>query len=440
MNVNFIYAAKYTICNGKEFNTRIKMSINPNYNSSTPEYNIVGFEFSPNVKGKAIDISEDGDQSVLAYIDNNIIYYVCDEDVYLNSDCSYMFDKFIGIKKINLSDFNFKKTKKANFMFGNCKYLNNLDMDNDTEIKLNEMVGMFFDCESIKDLNLTMINTKNVKSFNSLFYNCKNLQNIIVNPSIFKTSNVTNFNKMYYNCLSLKTNYNLKATDIKEEKYRTFTRPGEEFLEGLLRDYDYDYDELVLDNKNYKIDNLKDKLLYSDENQNTGKNINQDELAKSKNFIDVEISPDSNYYNARSDDRIKPDGKMNTSKYINKDTLEDVPILKDETTFVDRLIPKNKSTRSEIIDEDIIEGRNIGTISDTSYRNTKGILRPDYSDSFIENIETIEIDDEIVDYDISEINKFDIANYYPYIIFVAVFALILTGIFISKYKSKNEDI
>ena len=61
---------------------------------------------------------------------------------------------------------------------------------------------------------------------------------------------------MYYNCLSLKTNKNLKATDIKEEKYKMYTVPGSDYREGLLRDYDYDYDELVLDNKTLKVDYL----------------------------------------------------------------------------------------------------------------------------------------------------------------------------------------
>ena len=430
-NVSFAFAAKYTICSGKEFNTRIKMSLNSNNNSSTPEYTITGFEFSPNVKGNAIDISEDGDKSVLAYIDNHIIYYVSEEDVYLNNDCSYMFDKFINLKRVNLTDLNFSKFRKANFMFGNCKYLNFLDMDNDTEIKLNEMVGMFFDCQSIRDLNLSMINTKNVRSFNSLFYNCKNLRNIIVNPSIFETSNVNNYDKMYYNCLSLKTNGNLKATDIKEEKYRMYTRPGSDFLEGLLRDYDYDYDELVLDNKDYKIDSLKGKLYVSEEEKN-------------KQYLNVEVSPDSNLYSVNSDDRINPDGKMNTSKYTNADTLKDVPILKEETTFVDKLVPKKKSTESEIVDEDSEKdslGRYSGTPSDT-----KGILRPDYSNVELksqENIEdqtTYKVDDEIIDFNIDEINKFDISHYYPQIIFGLVAMLILAGVIISNIRNKNDDL
>ena len=455
-NVSFTFAAKYTMCKGKDFNTRIKMAINNKYNSSTPEYSITGFSFASYVKGNAIDISEDGDGSVLAYIDNNIIYCVSDEDVYLNSDISYMFDKFINLKRVDLTFFSFNKIRKANFMFGNCKYLNFVDLDNDTEIKLNEMTGMFFDCQSLIDLNLSMINTKNVKSFNSLFYNCKNLKNIIINPSIFKTNKVNNYNKMYYNCLSLKTNKNLKATDIKEEKYKMYTVPGSDYREGLLRDYDYDYDELVLDNKTLKVDSLKSSLTTSEFNTNTNKNLNEKDLEQSKSFVNINIASDSSLYNVSSVKRVN-----NNSNY--KSTFDDVPILKEETTFVDKLIPKSKSTKSEMINEEnelYIKDANIKNISTNSdivinEKSTdseiKGLLRPDYRETKIEDInsnivnneteiETYKVDEEVIEFDINEINRFDISNYYPQIIFCATFILILTGIIISNMRNKNEDL
>lgn len=451
LNVSFSYAAKYTMCSGKEFNTRIKMSINDKYNSSTPEYSITAFSFASYVKGKAIDISEDGDGSVLAYIDNNIIYCVSDEDVYLNSDISYMFDKFINLKRVDLTYFNFDKIRKANFLFGNCKYLNFIDMDNDTEIKLNEMIGMFFDCQSIIDLNLSMLNTKNVKNFNSLFYNCKNLKNIIINPSIFKTNNVNNFDKMYYNCLSLKTNKNLKATDIKEEKYKLYTVPGSDNREGLLRDYDYDYDEIVFNNKTIKVDALKSKITSSDLNINTSKNVNENDLKKSKGFVNIDIASDSSLYSVSSVKRIDKNSN-------DKSNFDDVPILKEETTFVDKLIPKSKSTKSEIVNEenDLYNDENIkkkgistkSTISSDS--EVKGILRPDYRDMNVEetNVTTIEsvedetykVDDEIIEFNIDEINKFDITDYFPQIIFISTVILILIGILISRYKNNNDDI
>ena len=69
---NTTFAAKYTIANGKDFNTRIKAHLNKDFTSATPEYTITGFKYSSSLDGTPIDISEDGDSSVLAYIKNNI--------------------------------------------------------------------------------------------------------------------------------------------------------------------------------------------------------------------------------------------------------------------------------------------------------------------------------------------------------------------------------
>ena len=423
LNVSFVYASKYTIVNGKEFNNRIKLSINSNYNSATPEYTITGFKNSPQIKGDAIDISEDGDSSVLAYIDNGIIYFVSDEDVFLNEDASFMFDRFVNLREVDLTYLNFDKTKKTNFMFSNCKYLTKLDMDNDTQIKLNEMEGMFFDCQSLVDLNIYMLNTSNVKNMNSLFYNCKNLKNININPSIWSINKVTNFNKMYYNCLMLKTNFNLKATSIDESKYKIYSVAGDEFREGLLRNYDYDYDELVLSNETVKVDTLKSNIVKSSENSNEASNIKNSDIEYSKKFLNINVASNSELYEQRSD------YKNNTDKNINDNTMKDVPILIDETTFVDKLVPKKKAS---------ISNAEIIPPSDYVSSTPSSVLRPNYDDVNIAESTSIEIDTKIIE---PETFKSDFIkdNLQTILIIVLILALIIIGGAISFKKDKDDN-
>ena len=422
-NVGFVYASKYTIVNGKEFNNRIKLSINSNYNSATPEYTITGFKNSPQIKGDAIDISEDGDSSVIAYIDNGIIYFVSDEDVFLNEDASFMFDRFVNLREVDLTYLNFDKTKKTNFMFSNCKYLTKLDMDNDTQIKLNEMEGMFFDCQSLVDLNIYMLNTSNVKNMNSLFYNCKNLKNININPSIWSINKVTNFNKMYYNCLMLKTNFNLKATSIDESKYKIYSVAGDEFREGLLRNYDYDYDELVLSNETVKVDTLKSNIVKSSENSNEASNIKNSDIEYSKKFLNINVASNSELYEQRSDD------KNNTDKNINYNTMKDVPILIDETTFVDKLVPKKKAS---------VSNAEIIPPSDYVSSTPSSVLRPNYDDVNIAESTSIEIDTKIIE---PETFKSDFIkdNLQTILIIVLILALIIIGGAISFKKDKDDN-
>lgn len=62
---------------------------------------------------------------------------------------------------------------------------------------------LFYDCSSIKELDLTNVNTSNVVNMQHMFYGCTSLESI--NVSGFDTSNVTKMSTMFYNCSSLQT-------------------------------------------------------------------------------------------------------------------------------------------------------------------------------------------------------------------------------------------
>ena len=422
------FAAKYTIANGKDFNARIKMYLNENNSSATPEYTIKAFKYSSSLNGTPIDISEDGDSSVLAYIKDGIIYYLADDDIYLNYDSSYMFDKFVNIKQIDLTHISFKKVKKMNFMFGNCKYLTNLDMDNDETITLDEMQGMFFDCQSLVDLNIFMINTKNVRNMNSLFFNCKNLKNIFIDTRKWSVNQVNNFNKMYFNCAMLKTNFNLKATDIDENKYKQYSIAGDEDKEGLLKDYDFDYDDYGKKSGSFPVDSISETLVVSQDNKNNQDNITTKELQMSKILSVASISTYSELYLNNSNSRIGKDGKVKLSDWLIGQTVDEIPILKDETTFVDKLVPqrKNKGTSSE---PKIIEEEN------DSVQEVNGVLRPDYSSFGNEPTVNIENDDVNLTLD----KPLFISDISIAIILVSAILIITIGVFVFYFKNKQNS-
>ena len=422
------FAAKYTIASGKDFNTRIKYHLDKNNTSATPDYKITAFKYSNKLDGTPIDISEDGDSSVIAYIKNNIIYCVSDDDIYLNEDASYMFDKFVNIKQIDMSFIDFRKTRKTNFMFGNCKYLINLNLDNDLILNLNEMNGMFFDCQSIKDLNLYMINTKNVKSMNSLFYNCKNLRNIYVDSNIWNTKNVNNFNKMYYNCSMLRTNFYRLITSIAENQYKTISIIGYEEHEGVFKDIDYDYDDYLASNKTVKVDSISSTLITSPYNKNTKDNILENDLQKSINLSSVSLSTSSDLYEYYSNAKIGLNGKLITSDSSLLETLDKVPILKDETTFVDFLRPKKRSSSSEykiIIDEE------------TDKPEVNGLLRPNYSDMDT-SINESEMPLDKINHDSDSI-QFSFNKLVSAMILIVIILIITIGVFVYYFKNKKDS-
>ena len=61
---------------------------------------------------------------------------------------------------------------------------------------------MFWDCESLTNLNLSNFNIQNVTNMYATFLGCKSLTNL--NVSNFNTQNVTNMSDMFCFCSSLK--------------------------------------------------------------------------------------------------------------------------------------------------------------------------------------------------------------------------------------------
>lgn len=438
------FAAKYTMARGIDFNTRIKLLIDKNYDSSTPDYSIVGFEQAHRYGEDMVDISEDGDSSVLAYIEDNIIYFVSDDDVYLNEDASYMFDKFVNIRYIDLSTLNLTRTKDTSFMFSNCRMLSNLNMDNDDVMKINAMTGMFYNCESLVNLYMHMLNTKNVSDMSSLFYHCINLKNIIIDPAIFRVNKVTNFTDAFRDCLSLKTNFLRKATDIKETDYKKYAIAGDddEDKEGLFRDIDYDYTFNDTKSDNNKVD-LTLKLTEATNSKNAVGSSNQYLVNDAKKKSVVDIATDSEFLEYYSNAKIK-NGRLTLSDKLLSESVKELPddpfadetvdnaaILLSETTFVDKLIPRRKGTSSDI--RDIAPSEKVATASN-------GILRPDFSNmDFDENDKLIQESDVVSKADMqdAEVMESEPSVNIAFII-IGFIVVILIGIIAYYFKNKKD--
>ena len=60
---------------------------------------------------------------------------------------------------------------------------------------------MFYGCSSLKSINLSNFDTKNVINLNSMFYGCSSLKSIDLFN--FNTSKISDMNYIFYNCKSL---------------------------------------------------------------------------------------------------------------------------------------------------------------------------------------------------------------------------------------------
>ena len=93
--------------------------------------------------------------------------------------------------------------KNCNFMFYNCDKITYIDLSLIPDHNIINMTSMFFGCTNLKYVDLYSINTKNVIDMSYMFNGCENLNLINLNDS-FRTKNVTSMKNMFCGCQNLK--------------------------------------------------------------------------------------------------------------------------------------------------------------------------------------------------------------------------------------------
>ena len=87
-------------------------------------------------------------------------------------------------------------------VFNGCRSLRELDLSNINTSNVTTLYGMFDGCYSLRELDLTHMNTSNVKTLQYMFSNCEALT-VIKGLEDFDVSNVTTIYEMFYYCKSL---------------------------------------------------------------------------------------------------------------------------------------------------------------------------------------------------------------------------------------------
>ena len=86
-------------------------------------------------------------------------------------------------------------------MFADCSSLKELDLSNFYTNKIYNMSGIFSGCSSLISLDISNFDTSFVKNLSFMFYNCSSLKSL--NLTNFDTSKVVNISHMFYDCKSL---------------------------------------------------------------------------------------------------------------------------------------------------------------------------------------------------------------------------------------------
>ena len=184
-----------------------------------------------NVPSSAWDVSEAGDGSVLAWMDNGDLYVAADGAIAPNSNASWLFQGFVNLKTINFGNcFVTSSVTQMSGMFDGCSSLTGLDLSCFETSAVTDMYGVFSSCGSLTHLDLTSFDTSNVTDMSSMFDGCRSLTSLDLTS--FDTSSVTDMGSMFYGCESL-THLNLTSFDTSKVTDMNFMFSGCSSLTAL---------------------------------------------------------------------------------------------------------------------------------------------------------------------------------------------------------------
>jgi len=118
------------------------------------------------------------------------------------TDTSYMFYDCPSLKSIDLSLFNSINLINTCSMFKKCSSLESVNLSSFYTTNINNMNYMFSSCSSLKFVDFSSFNTFNVITMDNMFSYCSSLE--FLDLTSFNTNNVENMSCMFCDCSSLK--------------------------------------------------------------------------------------------------------------------------------------------------------------------------------------------------------------------------------------------
>ena len=166
----------------------------------------------PETAVESWDISEAGDGSVMAYVENDgtgagtyKLTIGGKGGIIANESMIGYFAGFSEMTSIDLSALDTSKVTDIGGMFENCRGLTSLDVSNFDTSQVTNMSGMFAGCNKLTSLDVSNFDTSQVTDMSGMFSGeFGGLMNIEeINISNFDTSEVTNMARMFSDCSSL---------------------------------------------------------------------------------------------------------------------------------------------------------------------------------------------------------------------------------------------
>lgn len=211
---NFVYSngedarKDYMLKEPIDENTSIFNSLYTSYYENIVSVNFVNHLNIPANSIEVKDISSSGNSKVKSWlIENGANYelYIGSEGIIFgNYDSQYLFANLISVTNFNFINFNTSFVNNMKGMFSNCNNLIELDLSMLNVSSVTDMSNMFYKDKNITTLNLSGWDTSNVTNMVSMFDNMENVTSIL-GISNFNTSKVTSLYNLFNYCFKLES-------------------------------------------------------------------------------------------------------------------------------------------------------------------------------------------------------------------------------------------
>ena len=153
---------------------------------------------------EAWDVSENGDGSVMAWVEDGTNFYIGGEGGVTAKDCESLFANFANVTEIVFNDcFYTEPAVDFSYMFGENYYLTELDLSSLNTANAETMERMFMGCARLEKVNVTSFDTSKVRDMSQMFDQCRCLKE--VDLTSFDTSSVENMYYMFDHCMEIES-------------------------------------------------------------------------------------------------------------------------------------------------------------------------------------------------------------------------------------------
>jgi len=156
----------------------------------------ITFLDNTSVPGYALDVSDNQDGSVMAWVENSgtELYIAADGKVIAPKNCEMLFGNFKKVKKIQfLENFDTSRVENMNSMFYKCVRLQKIDLSGFDTSHVTDMGSMFLGCTALQVVNLTGWDTAKVEDMSYMFIGTNNLRNINLKFDVSSVIDYTGF-------------------------------------------------------------------------------------------------------------------------------------------------------------------------------------------------------------------------------------------------------